>query len=282
MRTFRGRTNTVAAPISLDAKPHRTGAATIRRERRCRMVLACSVLFLAVLSLPSRLTAAATGDGAKAILEKASQALGEKEAWKTRVERGLFIEWDTEGWGTLRAAYTRYIEKPDKMKIDQDNSAYDHPFFRTYYYNAGEGWAVVNLTVRQNPQLTANLRATIEKADGVSYYLANCDTFFTPSAVPDDSLLSGKGLERAGCVLKGDSVLFDVVAATNLPARRIENKGARTYLFDDYRQIQGREVPFHVTVYDRGKKTGEFLWNSVAFDEKLDNAIFEENRPPKQ
>jgi len=34
----------------------------------------------------------------KSMLEQASQALGENTAWTSRVEKGLFIEWDTEGW----------------------------------------------------------------------------------------------------------------------------------------------------------------------------------------
>jgi hypothetical protein len=219
---------------------------------------------------------------AKSMIAKASQALGETNAWTTRVEKGLFIEWDTEGWGTLRADYLRCIKKPDKMKIDQDNSAYDHPFFRTYYYSGGDAWAMVNLTVRQSPQITANLKTVIEKTDGIAYYLARCDTFLAPSPVPGDSLLSGKGLERAGCVLKGDSVLFDINSETHLLARRIENRGKRAYVFEDYRNVQGHHMPFHITVYDEGRKSSEFQWKTITFDEKLDDSMFEENRPPKQ
>jgi len=218
----------------------------------------------------------------KSMLEQASQALGENTAWTSRVEKGLFIEWDTEGWGTLRADYTRSIKKPDKMKIDQDNSAYDHPFFRAYYYNGGDACANVNLNIYQNPQIITNLKGVIEKADGIAYYLARCDTFLSPSPVPDDSVLSGAGLERAGCVLKGDSVLFDINAKTHVLARRIENKGTRAYVFEDYRNVQGHAMPFHVTVYDKGRKSSEFQWKSIAFDEKLDDSMFEEERPPKR
>jgi len=262
----------------------RAAAAIVQnRHRRSAAIgfsLACAILLPAFV--PASGAGQETTNPAKTMLEQSSQALGENKAWTTRVEKGLFIEWDTEGWGTLRADYTRCISKPDKMKIDQDNSAYDHPFFRTYYYSGGDAWAMVNLTVRQSPQITANLKTVIEKVDGMAYYLARCDTFLAPSPVPGDSLLSGNGLERAGCVLNGDSVLFDINSTTGLLARRIENKGKRAYIFEDYRNVQGHNMPFHITVYDGGKKSSEFQWKTITFDEKLDDSMFEENRPPKQ
>jgi outer membrane lipoprotein-sorting protein len=223
-----------------------------------------------------------TADPAKSLLEKASKALGEDRPWTTRVEKGLHIEWDTEGWGTLKADYTRSIKKPDKLKIDRDNSAYDHPFFRTYYYNGDDAWYVTNLNPGRNPQVTASMKNLLERVDGIAFYLAACDTFFTASAAPDDTLLPGAELLRAGCVLKGDTTLFDVDAKTHLLRRRVENKGARVSIFEDYRKDDGRMVPYHVTVYDAGKKTNEFVWEKITFESSLDDAIFEENRPPKQ
>ena len=228
------------------------------------------------------ITATDVQASAKSLLGEASKTLGENKPWTTRVEHGLQIAWNTEGWGTLRADYTRSIKKPDKLKIDQDNSAYDHPFFRAYYYNGGDAWSMVNLNSARNPQVTANLKALLERVDGIAFYLSACDTFFTVPQIPPDSLLPGTGLLRAGCVLKGDTTLFDVDAKTHVLKRRIENKGARAYILEDYREIQGRRFPFHVTVYDAGKKTNEFLWKEITFDAKLDDAMFEENRPPKQ
>jgi hypothetical protein len=227
-------------------------------------------------------TAKNAKDPAKKILEEASKKLGENKPWTTRVEKGLHIAWDTEGWGTLKADYTRYVKKPDKLKIDQDNSAYDHPFFRTYYYNGGDAWYMVNLNQGRSPQMAANLKSLLDRVDGIVSYLAACDTFFTVHRIPADSLLSGEGLRRAGCVINGDTTLFDVDAKTHLLKRRIENKGARVYALEDYREAQGHRVPFHVTVYDAGKKTNEFLWQNIKFDEKLDDAIFDEDRPPAQ
>jgi hypothetical protein len=219
---------------------------------------------------------------AKSLLIKASKALGEDKPWTTRVEKGLHIEWDTEGWGTLKADYTRSIKKPDKVVIDRDNSAYDHPFFRTYYYNGGDAWYVTNLNPGRSPQVTASMKTLLERVDGIAFYIAACDTFFAAPAAPGDSLLPGAKLLRAGCVLKGDTTLFDVDAKTHLLRRRIENKGARVSIFEDYRRDDGRMVPFHVAVFDAGKKTNEFFWKKIAFDVPLDDAMFEENRPPKQ
>jgi len=243
-----------------------------------------AIACFALLPAPGRAAGLPSGktDPAKSLLEKASKALGEDRPWTTRVEYGLQIAWDTEGWGTLRSEYTRYVKKPDKLKIDQDNSAYDHPFFRAYYYNGGDAWSMVNLNSGRNPQVTANMKALLDRVDGIAFYIAACDTFFSAPAAPGDTLLPGAKLLRAGCVLKGDTTLFDVDAKTHLLKRRIENKGARVYIFEDYRKDDGRMVPFHVVVYDAGKKTNEFVWEKIIFDTKLDDAIFEEDRPPKQ
>jgi hypothetical protein len=126
------------------------------------------------------------------------------------------------------------------------------------------------------------MKNLLDRVDGIAFYVAACDTFFTVPAAPGDTLLPGAELLRAGCVLKGDTTLFDLDAKTHLLRRRIENKGARVSIFEDYRKDDGRLVPFHVTVYDAGKKTNEFIWNEVAFDTRLDDAIFEESRPPRQ
>jgi len=244
------------------------------------LALACFIL----LPLAARASGPVgeTENPAKSILEKASKALGEQKTWTTRVEKGLQITWNTPGWGTLKADYTRCIKKPDKLKIDMDNSAYDHPFFRMYYYNGGDAWYVTNLVPGRNPTVSANMKNLIERVDGIAFYLAACDTFFNVPNIPDDSLLSGTGLERAGCVFGGDTVLFDINKKTNLLVRRIENKGKRVSIFEDYRNARGRKMPFHITVYDAGAKSNEFLWKEIAFDRKLNDSIFEENRPPKQ
>ncbi len=245
-----------------------------------------SIIFLALaVPLLAALASAAVRaeePGAKALLERASKALGEDKTWTTRLERGIHIAWDTPGWGTLKADYLRAVKKPDKVKIDQDNSAYDHPFYRTYYCNGGDAWYVVNLNVGRSPNVAANMKSLLERVDGVAFYLSACDTFFSIPAVPDDSLLAGEGLLRAGCVLAGDTVLWDVDAKTGAPARRIERKTNRVFILEDYRRIGERLVPFHVTVYAGGAKAEEFLWESVTFDETIEDAVFEENRPPAQ
>ncbi len=239
---------------------------------------------LVVASSPLFVAPAAGGpsDPGKSLLEKASKALGEDKAWTTRVEKGLEIAWNTEGWGTLRADYSRYVKKPDKLKIDRDNSAYDHPFFRAYYYNGGDAWSMANLNAARNPQTTANLKTLLDRVDGIAFYLAACDTFFTAPPPAADTLLSDAKLLRAGCVLKGDTTLFDVDAKTHVLKRRIENKGNRVYIFDDYRKGGARLTPYHVSVYDGGKLANEFLWKEVSYDVEIDDAIFEEYRPPKQ
>jgi nucleosome binding factor SPN SPT16 subunit len=48
---------------------------------------------------------------------------------------------------------------------------------------------------------------------------------------------------------------------------------------EDYRNAGGRKVPFHVTIYQNGAKTTEFVWEEIVFDTPVDPAIFEKNKP---
>lgn len=223
-------------------------------------------------------------DGARKLLAKAADAMGGEKrlhGWETRMEKGLMMLWNIPGWGTLRAEQVRLVKKPDKLKIDQDFTAYDHPFFRTYYYNGGDAWGVTNLVPGRNPRLTSNMEEFMEQVDGtVPYYLANCDTFFLAQEVPADTILSGLDLVRVGCIHEGDTVLFDLDRETNLPARTIENGGRTQYVMEDFRDVGGVKMPFHVIAYDQGRRSNEQLWNEIGFGDKLDDAMFEENRPP--
>jgi hypothetical protein len=219
---------------------------------------------------------------AKKILAEALEAIGgpEKAAgWSTRTEVGLYrTSWP--GWGDLQAKTTRQVKKPDKVKIDNDFSMYDHPFFMTYYANGEDAWYAVNLNSRRNPRVADAMQEFLERLDGIAFYLSACDTFFLEREVLDDSLVLGSSVSRIGCILRGDSTLFDIDVATSLPTRSITESGTRHMLYSDYRDVEGLLVPFHVTLYENGSKSEEFIWEEVLFDSHIDDAVFEEFRPP--
>ena len=246
-----------------------------------RMLLV-SMCFLLVFVVLQTGCAEKETDPVKALVAQSVKAMGgEKKAtaWQTRVDRGhLTTHW--EGWGDLQADCTQSIKKPDKMKIDQDFSAYDHPFFFAYYYNAGDVWVMVNLGTRQSERHTKRMTKTMRTVDGLAYYLTACDTFYAVPGVPDDSLVVAADIDRIGFVDQGDTVLFDLSKETHLPVRRVEENGALHVLFDDYRKTRGVKMPYHVTVYQGGNKSAEYVWEEIVFNETIDDAIFDEYRPP--
>ncbi|MBI4720067.1 MAG: hypothetical protein HY770_02330 [Chitinivibrionia bacterium] len=260
-----------------------------RLAGRGAMFAAALAVFFAVWTPASRADqsadeAAAQQAEAKQILEQSLEALGGMQkttGWQTRIDSGRMVS-IRPGWGTLQAKATQFIKKPDKMKFDQDFSAYDHPFFFIYYYNAGEVWVDVNLGIRQNPRYTEQLTNTMKRIDGVGHFLAACDTFFVVKDVPDDSLIAASTVQRVGVVEDGDTLLFDIDTATRFPVRRIEESGTTHVLMDDYRDIAGMKVPFHVVGYHNGEKATEYFWETITFNEKIDDAIFEENKPKKE
>ena len=140
----------------------------------------------------------------------------------------------------------------------------------------------MNLTVRQHPRITQNLREYLETVDWLAYYNAECDTFFHLSDVPDDSLFAGSSVQRVGCVHNGDTILFDLSRKTGFPVRQIENGGTKHTLFDDYRKTGDLKVPYHTTVFENGAKNTEYLWDEIEYNVEIDEAIFEENRPPAE
>ncbi|UCG50597.1 MAG: hypothetical protein JSW58_10340 [Candidatus Latescibacterota bacterium] len=244
------------------------------------LLLVVFCMSLAALTLQTGCAEKET-DPAKALLVKAVKAMGGEKratAWTTRINKGhLTSNWP--GWGELHANCTEWVKKPDKMKLDQDYSAYDHPFFFTYYYNGGEVWMMVNLGVRQNQRYTDRLTQLMRTIDGVAYYASESDTCYLVTDVPDDSLVTAADIARVGVVDEGDTVLFDLSTETHLPVRRIEGGGSMHVFFDDYRKTGGLTVPFRVTVYQNGAVISEYQWEEIEFNKEIDDAIFDEYRP---
>ncbi len=253
----------------------------IRGKRTVALAVAAGVCVVAAVLQSG---AAEKKNPAKELIAASVKAMGgEKKArgWTTMTEKGqLVAHW--EGWGELHANYTREIKKPDKMKIDQDFTAYDHPFFFTYYYNGGEVWAVVNLGTRQNERYTQRMTRNMRTVDGMAHYLADCDTFYVAADVADDSLVTASSIDRVGIVDRGDTVLVDLDRKTHLPVRRIEDRGAVQVLFGDYRETKGIKIPFRRTVYQEGALTEEQKLDEIVVDGKIDDAIFEEFRPKRK
>lgn len=254
---------------------------TFRVRAHGAMTIAVVLMFAGVATVG----AGDPGEEARTLLQHSEQVLGNqsqpgKMRWQTRVDRGVMLaHW--EGWGDLTADCVRHVKLPGKMKLDQDFSAYDHPFFFTYYYNAGEVWAVVNLGVRQHPRYTEQMKAAMRNnVDEMAYYLAECDTFFVVPYVPDDSLFAGSTITRVGIVDNSDTILVDLDRKTTLPLRRISDKGTAVTVMADYREISGVWMPFRIDLYQDGVKTNEYMWKSITFDEPIDDAVFEESRPP--
>ena len=241
---------------------------------------------LSILSLSLFLLAScSTGekDPAKSVLLDSVKAMGgmsKATGWRTLVQKGTMTsEWP--GWGTVKADCTYYTQKPDMQLLDQDYSAYDHPFYFVYVQNGAQAWSEVNMGIRQNERTTAMLEQRMREIDGLAHFVSSSDSFFIVPDAPADSLLAGMELTRIGCVSGDKTVYFDIDRATRLPAGKIETSGeveTRT-IMEDYRDAGGRKVPFHVTVYQNGAKTNEFIWEEIVFDTQIDPAIFEKNKP---
>jgi hypothetical protein len=220
---------------------------------------------------------------AKALLAESVKKLGgEKRArqWQTRIDRGILTR-EMPGWGTLHADCTLWVKKPDKMKFDQDYSAYNHPFFYTFYCNGGDVWFNVNMGVRQSPRYTKLMLNKLKRIDGPAYFLDQCDTLFMVTDVPDDSLFAAADIERIGVVDDGDTIFIDFDLATKLPVRRIQDGGLTHDILSDYRDVSGLKLPFHEMVYQDGILS-DYKWEKIEFDRAIDDAIFEEDRPKKE
>ena len=248
-----------------------------------RKLVLLSLLVAFSLAFASRGAADDDGDAAQKLIAQSIEAMGGLDtatSWKTRIDTGHLVS-IRPGWGTLHANCTQLTKKPDKMKIDQDFSAYDHPFFLIYYYNGGDVWVNVNLGIRQHPRYTEQLTNTMRRVDGLAYFMTACDTFYVVHDIPDDSLFAGSSLSRVGVVDEGDTLLFDIDNSTMLPVRRIEESGNTHIIMEDYREVAGLKIPFHVTGYHGGVKAVEYTWEDISFDKPIDDAVFEENRPAK-
>jgi hypothetical protein len=241
----------------------------------CSIIITVAYMFISCQKMPR-----ITSPGEKLIRQAVEATGGVKKAtdWDTRVEKGLLkVNWP--GWGHLTANCSRYVKKPYHAKIDNDFTAYDHPFYMTYYCDADTAWSVVNMNVRQSSRISSFMKEFIEKANGLAYYLSHSDTFLTVMDVPEDSLIDVSSVERAGVVMEGDTILFDIHSETHLLTRMIDEGGQRQTIYMGYRKTSGPKVPFRVTVYQNGKKVEERIWKEIKFDQEIDPAIFREDKP---
>jgi len=256
-------------------------------KNHIRFITAGAALVAFVVATIIAVAPAGAGDkdAARKLLEKSVEAIGGKddcESWKTLVAKGdLTVHW--EGWGTPKADATLWVKRPDKMVLDQDFSANDHPFFFTYYYSAGDVWAVVNLGVRQNPRYTKMMTRALKNNHSVYYYLTECDTMWVVPNVPDDSLVVGSTVDRVGVVDLGDTILVDIDKKSHLPIRQVENGGAQHTLFQAWNAAHGDlKRPYRVTVYQNGAVAADYRWKEFKYDVPLDDGLFEEHRPAKE
>jgi hypothetical protein len=253
------------------------------RKFRVAVGLTLSVIFVAgsLIVLQSGCARKETNPAKALLAESVKKMGGEKKAaaWQTRVDKGVLTR-QLPGWGTLHARCTLSVKKPDKLKLDQDYSAYDHPFFYTFYFNGGEAWFNVNLSVRQSPRYTKLLGDKMRRIDGPAYFLAQCDTFFMVPDVPDDSLFAATDISRIGVVDTGDTVYIDFDKLTKMPVRRIQDGGTTHTIMADYRDVNGLKLPFHEQVFQNGNMT-DYKWEEITFGVAIDEAIFEEDRPKK-
>ncbi len=106
-----------------------------RNEMKKHVRFITAGVVLAAFASASILLAGPAGAGdedpARQLLERSVEAIGGKEvceSWKTLIAKGeLTVHW--EGWGSPKAVATLWVKRPDKMALDQDFSANDHPFF---------------------------------------------------------------------------------------------------------------------------------------------------------
>ncbi len=243
-----------------------------------------SVLLTLALAAGGIIPAAAEETAPREVLAAAVDAMGGVDAmtgWKTRVSRGL-MKTNRPGWGDLQAKCEYFVEKPDKIVLDQDYSAFNHPFFFRYTYNGGKAWVMVNMGVRQNPRYDEMLADALRTIDGVAYYYANCDTFFTAEPAVDDSLLAGSDYSRVGVVDNGDTLYFDIDDESHMPLRIMDparGGGYNENIYDDYRKSGGILVPYHEVTWSGGRKIREMIWDSIEYDVKIDPGVFEKFRP---
>ncbi|MGD8415088.1 MAG: hypothetical protein PVF33_12695, partial [Candidatus Latescibacterota bacterium] len=252
----------------------------MREQSRTLVIGSILAAFAVAATLFVPAAGAGDNDAARKLLEKSVDAIGGKkacESWTTLMAKGdLTVHW--EGWGTPKADATLWVKRPDKMVLDQDFSANDHPFFFTYYYYAGDVWAVVNLGVRQHPRYTKMMTRALKNNQSVYYFLTKCDTMWVVNDVPDDSLLAGSTVDRVGIVDVGDTLMVDLDKKTHLPVRQIENGGAQQTLFEAWHEAHGKlKRPYKVTIYQNGAVSAEYDWKEFDFDIPLDDGLFEKN-----
>jgi hypothetical protein len=219
---------------------------------------------------------------AKEILQKSVNAHGGLEKltnWKSMKLTGEIIMDQTKAI-KMRGTLSRVAVKPDKLRIDQDFTAFEpNNVFRTYIYNKDEGWAIINLIPYYSDSYKSSLKTTLDKSDGVAYYLKNSLAL----NLKQETKINGKSLYVLESVQEKDtSYLFIDKNKYFLVRDSLRNV---TMVYNEFKDVDGAIIPvkYDQIVYSPQRiATHKFKIDKAEFNTDIDPTIFEEEKPKKK
>jgi hypothetical protein len=245
-------------------------------------MLKFTTIFLMIISFIFNASLSFSQYTAKEIVEKSVKAHGgikKLTEWKTLSTKGEIIL-DQSPSIKMRGSVERYFIKPGKMRLDQDFTAFEpNNVFRTYILNNGQGWAITNLIPNYAPHWTQNLKLTLEKADGMAYFLLKSRQL----NLLLETTINGKPVYFIESVMEKDTTyLFIDKKSFLLLADSLRNT---KMVYSVYKKFSGvmHPVSYEQIVYSQDRITvNKFKTMKVIYNSLIDTSLFEEEKPKYQ
>lgn len=283
-----------ALELTLRAASRRTtrhGEASRNLARSTLHVARSSSLGLAVLclALGGRAVIGQAPPTAGDILAKSLAAHGgdRLSSWRTLSISGT-IEMD-DGI-TYRAAYRVRAKQPGKLKVEQDMTVdRGGRYFYEYFRNGDQAWARRNLIITQaDPR---RIDRWMNQCFGVAYYVKQATaTTLKPEGTSD-------WLTKSGTVYQATEQRPALIVSVTMTAGTVdlyidpktfylleERTADVRRIYSGFREFGGTVHPTRILEVTRGRNGDVFtpiVYDTVRYDEPIEDWVFEEDMPKK-
>jgi hypothetical protein len=218
---------------------------------------------------------------AKEIVEKSVKAYGgfnKLTQWKTMVLKGVIISDRSEAI-KMKGALTRYTVKPDKLRIDQDFTAFEpNAEIRSYIYNNDQAWAIANLIPFYSNNYKPSMKAALDRVDGMAFYLKKSKSLL----LLPEQIINNKPEHVIESITENDTTFLYIDKKTYFLVQ--DSLKNTKMLYSSFKKFDGIYYP---TAYDQVVYTpqrmvvNKFKIDKVQYNVKIDPKLFEEEKQKK-
>jgi hypothetical protein len=205
--------------------------------------------------------------------------------WSTLTIKGTVVMNDGTDYD---AAYLLLVQKPGKVRLEQDMTAAGGRLFYEYFLNSGVAWSRRNLI--PGPGDLAQMNRLLHRCDGIAYYAQRADRLvLKEDGAAEIREKQGKAGEKSGVSIP--SYVVEAAVGEEKTELYIDKKtyylvqekyDNRTQIYSDFKKFGSVVLPsriWEIVSAQRGERVLPITCRSVEYDVPIESWLFEEDMP---